>query len=199
MTFIDEAQKRIDDFMSEKSIDYRDILKYIEKTSQEKNIKELISILMDQVEDLCFKKCQLDRVSCVLTPRCSRRFLLNMRLKYGVTNIPDFCYGIQKNNILRDFRNKTVVYRPNDSYLSLIDFFDVFFHGDYRKLNRLIEKHSGIKFIRFLMIEFFTKMKISNITIRKIIWYLIIIIEYMWFILKKSLLCVMQVEKVLKA
>ena len=63
------------------SLDYSDILKYISKSSKDKNVKELISILIDQIEDICFQKCQVDRVACVLTPRCSRRFLLNMRLK----------------------------------------------------------------------------------------------------------------------
>jgi len=41
---------------------------------------------------------------------------------------------------MRDFRNKTVIYKPFDSYLYLTDFFDIFFHGDFRKLNRFYEK-----------------------------------------------------------
>jgi hypothetical protein len=47
---------------------------------------------------------------------------------------------VHKNIIFRDFRNKTVIYKPNDAYLYLIDFFDVFFHGDYRKLNKFFSK-----------------------------------------------------------
>ncbi|MFX0181152.1 MAG: hypothetical protein ACFE78_13280, partial [Candidatus Hodarchaeota archaeon] len=52
-----------------------------------------------------------------------------------------FCYSVHKNIVLRDFRNKTVVYRPFDAYLYLIDFLDVFFHGDYRKLNKFLSKN----------------------------------------------------------
>ncbi|MHA1724031.1 MAG: hypothetical protein ACTSXH_04215 [Promethearchaeota archaeon] len=82
----------------------------------------------------------MSKIACTLTPSCTRRFLLNLRIKNGLKleDIPKFCYRIQKGIIERHFRGKTVIYFPHDTYLYIVDFFDVFFHGDYRKLNKLI-------------------------------------------------------------
>lgn len=75
-----------------------------------------------------------------MTPLCSRRWILKLRIKnlLSLDDLPKFCYSVQKNIVLRDFRGKTVVYRPFDAYLYLVDFLDIFFHGDYRKLNKYI-------------------------------------------------------------
>ncbi|MHA1803090.1 MAG: hypothetical protein ACTSU4_00990 [Promethearchaeota archaeon] len=82
----------------------------------------------------------MSKIACTLTPSCTRRFLLNLRIKSGlkIEDIPKFCYKIQKGIIERQFRGKTVIYFPHDTYLYIVDFFDVFFHGDYRKLNKFI-------------------------------------------------------------
>jgi hypothetical protein len=82
----------------------------------------------------------MSKIQCTLTPLCARRFLLKLRIKNGLTldDLPKFCYSVHKNVVLRDFRGKTVVYRPFDAYLYLVDFLDIFFHGDYRKLNKFI-------------------------------------------------------------
>ncbi|MFX1398905.1 MAG: hypothetical protein ACFFAS_17885 [Promethearchaeota archaeon] len=116
------------------------IIKYLENISIETNKAELLNLLIKRIDQLCFENCQIDRVACTLTPSCSRRFLLNLRLVSHIKEIPEFCYGIQKNIVMRDFRNKTVVYTPNDAYLYTSDFFDVFFHGDYRKLTRYVQR-----------------------------------------------------------
>lgn len=112
----------------------------MDKTSLGKSKNELLDLMIKRVNTLCFEECQIDRILCTLTPMCSRRFLLKMRIKNGLMlpDLPKFCYSVQKNIVLRDFRNKTVVYKPYDSYLYLIDFLDIFFHGDYRKLNQYI-------------------------------------------------------------
>ena len=118
------------------------INKFLENDSDTKNRAELIELLNKRITKLCFEECQVDRILCTLSPLCSRRFLLKLRVLSGLSieDQPKFCYSVHKNIVLRDFRNKTVVYRPLDAYLYLIDFLDVFFHGDYRKLNKFLSK-----------------------------------------------------------
>ncbi len=117
-----------------------DILKYLDNESDTKNKAELIDLLRNTIGNLCFEECQPDRIACTLQPKCSRRHLLKLRIKSGLTvdDLPKFCYSVHKGVVERFFRNKTVIYRPFDAYLYLIDFLDVFFHGDYRKLNKFI-------------------------------------------------------------
>jgi len=116
------------------------ILKYLYSESDTKNKSELIELLRNTIDKLCFEDCQLDRIACTLQPKCSRRHLLKLRIKsrLSIDDLPKFCYSVHKGVVERYFRNKTVIYRPYDSYLYLIDFLDVFFHGDYRKLNKFI-------------------------------------------------------------
>ncbi|MFX0104993.1 MAG: hypothetical protein ACFE75_05850 [Candidatus Hodarchaeota archaeon] len=116
------------------------IKKYLNDESEPKNKSELLGFLTQRIDELCFEECQIDRIACTLQPKCSRRFLLKLRIKNNLTleDLPKFCYSVQKGVIEREFRNKTVVYRPFDAYLFLVDFLDVFFHGDYRKLNKFI-------------------------------------------------------------
>ncbi|MFW9945594.1 MAG: hypothetical protein ACFFDX_02080 [Candidatus Odinarchaeota archaeon] len=119
------------------------INKFLENDSDMKTRSELIDLLNKRINKLCFEECQVDRILCTLSPLCSRRFLLKLRILSGlnIEDQPKFCYSVHKNIVLRDFRNKTVVYRPFDAYLYLIDFLDVFFHGDYRKLNKFLLKN----------------------------------------------------------
>jgi len=63
---------------------------------------------------------------------------LRIKNNLKIEDLPQFCYSVHKGVVERYFRNKTVVYRPYDAYLYLIDFLDIFFHGDYRKLNKYI-------------------------------------------------------------
>jgi len=118
------------------------IAKFLDEDVDVKFKTELLEILRERIDRLCFKECEIDRIQCTLTPLCTRRTLLKIRLLNGLTleDQPNFCYSVHKNIIFRDFRNKTVIYKPNDAYLYLIDFFDVFFHGDYRKLNKFFSK-----------------------------------------------------------
>ena len=118
------------------------IAKFLDEDVDAKFKTELLKLLRERIDRLCFKECEIDRIQCTLTPLCTRRTLLKIRLLSGLTleDQPNFCYSVHKNIIFRDFRNKTVIYKPNDAYLYLIDFFDVFFHGDYRKLNKFFSK-----------------------------------------------------------
>ncbi|MFX1587145.1 MAG: hypothetical protein ACFFC1_03235 [Promethearchaeota archaeon] len=119
------------------------INQFLENDSDMKTRSELIDLLNKRIFKLCFEECQVDRILCTLSPLCSRRFLLKLRIlsDLNIEDQPKFCYSVHKNIVLRDFRNKTVVYRPFDAYLYLIDFLDVFFHGDYRKLNKFLSKN----------------------------------------------------------
>ncbi|MBD3196729.1 MAG: hypothetical protein GF317_16855 [Candidatus Lokiarchaeota archaeon] len=116
------------------------ILNFLDNPVNDRYKSEILDLLIQRINDLCFKECQVDRISCTLTPLCSRRFLLRLRIKneLGMEDLPKFCYSVHKGVVERDFRGKTVVYKPSDSYLFLIDFLDIFFHGDYRKLNKFI-------------------------------------------------------------
>lgn len=115
-------------------------LKFLENEAEAKNKSELLDLLDKRINLLCFDECERDRIVCTLTPLCSRRFLLRLRIKNNlmIDDLPQFCYSVHKGVVERYFRNKTVVYRPYDAYLYLVDFLDIFFHGDYRKLNKFI-------------------------------------------------------------
>ena len=116
------------------------ITKFLKNETETKFKSELIDLLNKKIKSLCFEECERDRIVCTLTPLCSRRFLLKLRIKNGlkIEDLPQFCYSVHKGVIERDFRNKRVVYKPNDAFLYLIDFLDIFFHGDYRKLNKFM-------------------------------------------------------------
>ena len=112
----------------------------MENESDAKYKSELLELLKSTIDKLCFEECQIDRIACTLQPKCLRRFLLKLRIKNELTidDLPKFCYSVNKGVVERHFRNKTTVYTPFDSYLYLIDFLDVFFHGDYRRLSKFI-------------------------------------------------------------
>ncbi len=116
--------------------------KFIATELDSKSKTELLELLNKRIKRLCFEECERDRILCTLSPMCSKRFLLKLRILNGLTieDQPTFCYSVHKNIIQRDFRNKTVIYKPFDTYLYLIDFLDIFFHGDYRKLNKFLSK-----------------------------------------------------------
>ncbi len=116
------------------------IKNFLNDESEPKFTSEVLTFLTQRLHELCFDECQIDRIACTLQPKCSRRFLLKLRIKNNLTSedLPKFCYSVQKGTIEREFRNKTVVYKPFDSFLFLVDFLDIFFHGDYRKLNKFI-------------------------------------------------------------
>ncbi|HEA70743.1 hypothetical protein LCGC14_0635500 [marine sediment metagenome] len=116
------------------------ITKFLKNETETKFKSELIDLLNKRIRFLCFEECERDRIVCTLTPLCSKRFLLKLRIKNDlkIEDLPKFCYSVHKGVIERDFRNKRVVYKPNDAFLYLIDFLDIFFHGDYRKLNKFM-------------------------------------------------------------
>ncbi len=121
-------------------LEEKHIIDFLKNPIIKRQSSELLGHLINRINDLCFKECQVDRITCTLTPMCTRRFLLKLRIKNGLTmeDLPKFCYSVNKGVIERYFRGKTIVYKPFDSYLYLIDFLDIFFHGDYRKLNKYI-------------------------------------------------------------
>ncbi len=117
------------------------IANFLKDNSNPRHKSELFNLLRDRIETLC-EICSKDRIRNVLNPMCHHRFLIALRILngLGIEDQPEFCYGVHKDIVFRDFRNKTVIYKPNDAYLYLIDFFDDFFHGDYRKLTKFFSK-----------------------------------------------------------
>lgn len=118
----------------------KQIIQFLTNPVNERYNSEMIDLLRKEINNLCFKECQVDRITCTLNPMCTRRFLLNMRIKKGLEleELPKFCYNVQKGVIERYLKGRTVVYKPSDSYLFLIDFLDIFFHENYRRLNKFI-------------------------------------------------------------
>jgi len=116
--------------------------KLLKDSQLDKEIDELTELMVKRINQLCFEDCQIDRIACTFQPKCKQRWLLKLRLlnKLTLDDQPKFCYSVHKNIIFRDYHNKTVVYKPTDAYLYTIDFLDVFFHGDYRKLNLYFSK-----------------------------------------------------------
>jgi len=96
-----------------------DILKFLDNESEAKFKSELLDLLRKRIDNLCIDECERDRIQCTLTPLCSRRFLLKLRIKNDLKyeDLPKFCYSVHKGVIERFFRNKTVVYRPYDAFL----------------------------------------------------------------------------------
>ena len=121
-------------------IEHDHIIKFLDNPLNVKFNSELIELLIKRINRLCFEECQIDRIQCTLTPLCTKRYLIKLRIKNGLKldDLPKYCYSIQKNIVMRDFRNRTIVYKPYDAYLYMVDFLDIFFHGDYRKLNKFI-------------------------------------------------------------
>ena len=93
------------------------IVDFLEKELDSKFQSELLELLNKRIYKLCFEECQIDRIQCTLTPLCTRRFLLKLRLINGlnIDDQPKFCYSVHKGIVQRDFLNKTVVYKPNDA------------------------------------------------------------------------------------
>jgi hypothetical protein len=150
------------------------ILKFLGNAVNERYNDELLDLIIERIDKLCFQECQVDRIACTLTPMCSRRFLLKLRIinGLGIDDLPKFCYSVHKGVVEREFRGKTVIYKPYDSYLYLIDFLDIYFHGDYRKLNKFIsfknwEEAFEILDRRISKGEKFNYLKIDNYIILK--------------------------------
>ena len=62
----------------------RHIIEFIGDAPNDKFNSELLDLLIKRVNKLCFDECQIDRIQCTLTPLCTRRFLLKLRIKNGL-------------------------------------------------------------------------------------------------------------------
>jgi len=115
--------------------DFHSIIDFLLKHGFKKQNTELLKIFAKEIDNLC-AKCQRDRIQCTLSPLCSRRFLLKLRIKSGakLDDVPKFCYRQLVNLIARDKEKKRTLYRPVDSYIYLLDFFAIFFPKNYRSL-----------------------------------------------------------------
>jgi len=115
--------------------DPRSIVDFLLKHGFRKQNLELLKKVAEDIDALC-TKCQQDRIQCTLSPLCSRRFLLKLRIKSGakLDDVPTFCYRQLVSLIARDKEKKRTIYKPVDSYIYLLDFLAIFFPKDYRSL-----------------------------------------------------------------
>jgi len=56
------------------------LLKFLDREPETKFKSELLDLLNNRIKALCFEECERDRIVCTLTPMCSRRFLLKLRI-----------------------------------------------------------------------------------------------------------------------
>lgn len=115
--------------------DPHSIIEFLLKYGTKKQNSELLKKITNDIDALC-TKCQQDRIQCTLTPLCSRRFLLKLRIKSGMKleEVPKFCYRQLVSLIARDKEEKRTLYRPIDAYIFLLDFLAIFFPKHYRSL-----------------------------------------------------------------
>jgi len=115
--------------------DPHSIIDFLLRNGFKKQNTELLKKIAKDIDALCIR-CQRDRIQCTLSPLCSRRFLLKLRIKSGakLDDVPKFCYRQLVNLIARDKEKKRTLYRPVDSYIYLLDFFAIFFPKNYRSL-----------------------------------------------------------------
>ncbi|TXT59890.1 MAG: hypothetical protein BAJALOKI3v1_1000001, partial [Promethearchaeota archaeon] len=87
-------------------LEEKHILSFLSNPVNERFNSELLNLLIERIDELCFKECQVDRIACTLTPMCSRRFLLKLRIKnsLGMEDLPKFCYSVHKGIVEREFR-----------------------------------------------------------------------------------------------
>jgi len=87
-----------------------------------------MGFLIQYIENLC-AECQSDRMTCVLSPMCRRRFLIKIRILTGslMEDLPKFCYAQVISNLKRFKDKKTALYTPIDELVYVEDLFDIFF------------------------------------------------------------------------
>ena len=95
----------------------------------------MMGYLIKSIENLC-TECQSDRMSCVLSPKCRRRYLIKTRILSGssIEELPRFCYTQVLSNIQRFINGKTALYTPVDELIYIEDFFKAFFPKVNKKL-----------------------------------------------------------------
>lgn len=115
--------------------DPRSIVDFLLKIATRKQNSELLKKFAKDLDSLC-SKCQQDRIQCSITPLCSKRHLLKLRIISGakLEDLPKFCYRQLVSQIARDKEKKRTLFRPLDSYIFLLDFLAIFFPKHYRAL-----------------------------------------------------------------
>lgn len=95
----------------------------------------MMGYLVEFIKNLC-SECQSDRMSCVLSPKCRRRYLIKTRILTGspIEELPRFCYNQVLANVQRFKDRKTALYTPVDDFIYLEDFFEAFFPKISKKL-----------------------------------------------------------------
>ncbi|OLS14326.1 MAG: hypothetical protein RBG13Loki_2057 [Promethearchaeota archaeon CR_4] len=97
--------------------------------------------LMEHFKTKC-ADCMRDRMVCSLSPMCFRRHYLNLLIKAGAEfeELPQFCYSQQMSNIQRFLQKKRTLYPAADSIIYLKDFLKLAFEGEFKQLQKFIDK-----------------------------------------------------------
>ncbi len=110
-------------------------------------------LLVEKINEYC-RNCENERMTCVLSPACFQRFLLDLRIGGYVekAHIPSFCYQQSLLNFRKYLEKKTNLYKPRDTYFYLSDFIPLMFPGiekqvyenlkerNYKHLHEIIKK-----------------------------------------------------------
>ena len=99
-------------------------------------------LLFEDLKTYC-DKCESDRMLCVLSPSCTERVLIKLRLRANAIkeDLPQFCYLQDITNLRRYIGKRTVLYNPTDLFLFNDDFFDVIFENNAKLLKKYDIKH----------------------------------------------------------
>jgi hypothetical protein len=129
------------------------LLKYT-KNNPDSHLNRFIhELLVEKINEYC-RNCENERMTCVLSPACFQRFLLDLRIGGYVEKgyIPSFCYQQSLLNFKKYLEKKTNLYKPRDSYFYLSDVIPLIFPGiekqvyanlkerNYKQLHEIIKK-----------------------------------------------------------
>jgi len=100
----------------------------------------LKKLLFSELKVYC-TNCENDRMLCVLSPACTERILLKVRLQTGglKEDLPQFCYSQNITNLRRYLEKKTTLYEPMDVLIFNEDFLEILFPGLANKIVKMYD------------------------------------------------------------
>jgi hypothetical protein len=113
-------------FSEEKLAEY--LIRGKMRSPQKTAMNWLKQLLFKEINEYC-AACEGDRMLCVMSPKCTERILLKVRMQADATpdQLPRFCYSQSLNNLKRYLEKKTTLYQPVDVWIYAQDYIDVVF------------------------------------------------------------------------
>ena len=102
---------------------------YVRTTRNENRLDFIVEKLKDHMDVLC-AECERDRITCALRPLCPQREYLNILISAGVDekSLPQqFCFKLQKQEVSKFLRGKSVLRKMRDVMLPLSSFIEICF------------------------------------------------------------------------